>query len=91
MIIINSRRVILIKKMNEIQIDHIEVIQSIGMSMGEVRDCLFDMREIAQGFPHTLEIVIALLVDQILQLVSFPLGVDNIINFIFLVSILCDV
>ena len=61
------------------------------MSMGEVRDCLFDMREIAQGFPCMLRIIIAFPVNQVFQPVSLLLRIDDIIYFILLIPILCDV
>ena len=38
-----------------------------------------------------LKIIIALLVDQVLQPVPLLSEINNIINFIFLILILCDV
>ena len=76
--------------MDKIQIGHIEMMWSIGMSMCKVGNHLLDIREVAQGFPHMLRIIIALPVDQILQPVSFLLGVNDIIYFVFLILILYD-
>ena len=45
--IINSGWIILMGEANKVQIGHIEAMQSIGMSMGEVEDCLFGIRETA--------------------------------------------
>ena len=63
--IINDRGIILMEEVNEIQIGHIEVMQSIGASMDKVGNYLFSMSKNAQVFPYELRIVIAFPVDQI--------------------------
>ena len=51
---------------DKIQIGHIEILWSIGMSMDEVGTHLFGVRNIAQGFPCTLGVIIALPIGQVL-------------------------
>ena len=79
------------EKMDKIQIGHVEVMQSIGMSTGKVGNHLLGMSEIAQGSPYTLRIVIALSVDQVFQPMSLLSGVNNIIYFVLLVPIFYNV
>ena len=64
---------------------------SIGMSTGEVGNCLFGVREVAQWFLHMVGIIMAFLVDQVFQLAPLPSGINNIIYFIFLILIFYDV
>ena len=89
--IIDNRQIILMKEMDKIQIGHIETMWSIWMSTSKVGNHFFGVRGIAQEFPHVLRIIIALLVDQVLQPASLSLEINDIIDFILLVPILYDV
>ena len=66
MTIINGGGIILMEETDKIQIGHIEILWSIGMSMDEVGTHLFGVRNIAQGFPCTLGVIIALPIGQVL-------------------------